>query len=372
MTDANLNTTPLHALHIELGARMVPFAGFDMPVQYPLGVKQEHLHTREKAGLFDVSHMGQFTLKGDGAAEFLETILPIDVIDLPAARQRYALLLNEQGGIIDDLMVTNAGDHIYLVVNAACKEGDEAHIRSHLPESLTLTEMGNHALLALQGPTAVEVLASINPVVRDMKFMDNQVINLLGHDCRVSRSGYTGEDGYEISVPGEGAVELSKALLAHEDCEAIGLGARDSLRLESGLCLYGHDMDTSKNPVSASLIWAVSKCRRADGKRAGGFLGAEAVLAAIADKTVKQKRVGLVGESRAPVREGSEIYNAADELVGIVTSGTFGPTAGKSISMAYVNVGDHEIGTALFAEVRGRKIPMTVSKMPFIEQRYVR
>ena len=352
--------------------KWVPFAGYDMPVQYPLGVKQEHLHTREKAGLFDVSHMGQFTLRGDGAAEFLETLLPIDVIDLPASRQRYGLLLNEQGGILDDLMVTNAGDYIYLVVNAACKQADEAHIRSHLPEHLVLSEMKDHALLALQGPTAVDVLATLNPAVRDMTFMDNQVVNLLGHDCRVSRSGYTGEDGYEISVPADGATALAEALLNHDDCEAIGLGARDSLRLESGLCLYGHDMDTTKNPVSASLIWAVSKCRRAEGAREGGFLGSEAVLNAIADKTVAQKRVGLVGESRAPVREGSQMYNAADELVGVVTSGTFGPTAGKSISMAYINVGDHEVGTALFAEVRGKKIPMTVSKMPFIEQRYVR
>ena len=372
MTDSQLKKTFLHSLHLASGARMVPFAGYDMPVQYPLGVKREHLHTREKAGLFDVSHMGQFRLEGEGAAEFLETLLPIDVIDLPEGKQRYGLLLNEQGGIIDDLMVTNAGDHFYLVVNAACKEGDAAHIQSHMPEGLKLIEMTGHALIALQGPKAVDVLATINPVVRDMKFMDNQLIELMGQPCRVSRSGYTGEDGYEISVPAALAIELCQALLAHEECELIGLGARDSLRLESGLCLYGHDMNSETDPVSASLMWAISKCRRADGERAGGFLGAEPVLKALETKQPARKRVGLVGASRAPVREGTRLYDGEDNEVGVVTSGTFGPTCEKPISMAYVDFGKHGLGTELFAAVRNKKIPMTVTRMPFIEQRYVR
>lgn len=372
MTEAQLLKTPLYDLHVEQGARMVPFAGYDMPVQYPLGVKQEHLHTREKAGLFDVSHMGQCKLVGDGAAKALETLLPIDVIDLPVGKQRYGLLLNEQGGILDDLMVTNAGDHLYLVVNAACKVEDVAHMRKHLPSGIEVVEMPDHALLALQGPTAVDVLAELNPVVRDMKFMDNQLVEFIGIECRVSRSGYTGEDGYEISVPAEHAVKFAKALLMHDDCELIGLGARDSLRLESGLCLYGHDMDTTTDPVMASLMWAISKSRREDGERAGGFKGEKVVLKALADKTPSRKRIGLIGSSRAPVREGTKLFDANDNEIGVVTSGTFGPTVEKSISMGYVAFGNHAIGIEVFAEVRGKKIPMTVAKMPFIEQRYVR
>ncbi|TCS40431.1 glycine cleavage system aminomethyltransferase GcvT [Reinekea marinisedimentorum] len=372
MTDTHLLKTPLHSFHIENGARMVPFAGYDMPVQYPLGVKQEHLHTRAKAGLFDVSHMGQFKLVGSNGAQALEQLLPIDVIDLPEGKQRYALLLNEQGGILDDLMVTNAGSYHYLVVNAACKVEDAAHIRAHLPEGLELQEMADHALLALQGPAAVDVLATLNPAVAELKFMDNVELTLLGETCRVSRSGYTGEDGYEISVPAAKAVALASELLSHEQCELIGLGARDSLRLESGLCLYGHDMNAETDPVSASLIWAISKARRADGERAGGFMGAEPVLKALAEKRPAKKRVGLIGSTRAPVREGTQLFDASDKPIGVVTSGTFGPSCEKSISMAYVNFGEHEVGTEVFAEVRGKKIAMTVSKMPFVEQRYVR
>lgn len=372
MTDQTLLKTPLYDLHIEHKGKMVLFAGYDMPVQYPLGVKQEHLHTRAKAGLFDVSHMGQFTVKGEGAAAALEKLMPIDVVDLPEGKQRYGLLLNDQGGIIDDLMLTNAGDHFYLVVNAACKVGDASHMQAHLPEGVVLEEITDYALLALQGPTAVDVLSQLNPSVADMKFMDNQWVSFNGVECRVSRSGYTGEDGYEISVPAASAIEFAQTLLAHDDCEFIGLGARDSLRLESGLCLYGHDMNTETNPVEASLLWAISKPRRADGERAGGFIGEAVVLAEIAGKKPARKRVGLIGSTRAPVREGTKLFDANDVEIGTVTSGTFGPSTQKSISMAYVEFGHHLLETEVFADVRGKKVPMNVSKMPFIQQRYVR
>lgn len=364
--------TPLHALHVAAGAKMVPFAGYDMPVQYALGVKKEHVHTRDAAGLFDVSHMGQLRLRGADAAKMLESLVPVDIIDLPAGKQRYAFFTNGDGGIMDDLMVSNLGDHLFVVVNAACKEQDIAHLQANLPESVTMEIIEDRALLALQGPKAAEVLARINPAVSDMVFMDAQVHDILGAECIVSRSGYTGEDGYEISVPADKAEELAATLTDFEEVEWIGLGARDSLRLECGLCLYGHDLDTTTTPVEASLLWGISKNRRTDGERAGGFPGADIILEQIITKDVTRKRVGLVGQTKAPVREGTKLFDADDNEIGIVTSGTAGPTAGKPVSMAYVRADLMAAGTELFAEVRGKKLPMTVEKMPFVPQRYYR
>ncbi|NOH48951.1 glycine cleavage system aminomethyltransferase GcvT [Vibrio rotiferianus] len=364
--------TPLHALHVEVGAKMVPFAGYDMPVQYPLGVKKEHLHTRDAAGLFDVSHMGQLRLIGDGAAAFLETLVPVDIVDLGAGKQRYAFFTNEQGGIMDDLMVANLGDHLFVVVNAACKEQDIAHLEAHLPSGIELEIIDDRALLAIQGPKAAEVLARFAPEVAEMLFMDVRKVELLGVECIVSRSGYTGEDGYEISVPADKAEELARNLTGEEEVEWIGLGARDSLRLECGLCLYGHDLDTTTTPVEASLLWGIQKVRRADGERAGGFPGADIILKQIETKDVVRKRIGLVGQTKAPVREGAELFDAEGNKIGVVTSGTAGPNAGKPVSMGYVRADLAAIGTELFAEVRGKKLPMTVEKMPFVPQRYNR
>ncbi|MGF1719621.1 glycine cleavage system aminomethyltransferase GcvT [Vibrio kyushuensis] len=372
LTNQELLKTPLHTLHVEVGAKMVPFAGYDMPVQYPLGVKKEHLHTRDAAGLFDVSHMGQLRLHGEGAAAFLESLVPVDIIDLPQGNQRYAFFTNEQGGIMDDLMVANLGDHLFVVVNAACKEQDITHLQAHLPSGVELEIIEDRALLALQGPKAVTVLSQIQPEVADMVFMDVRTLDIDGVECIVSRSGYTGEDGYEISVPSEHAETLGRKLTSFEEVEWIGLGARDSLRLECGLCLYGHDLDTTTTPVEASLLWGIQKVRRTDGERAGGFPGSDIILNQIITKDVTRKRVGLIGQTKAPVREGTELFDAEDNKVGIVTSGTAGPNAGKPVSMAYVRADLMAVGTELFAEVRGKKLPMTVEKMPFVPQRYFR
>lgn len=364
--------TPLHALHVEVGAKMVPFAGYDMPVQYALGVKKEHLHTREAAGLFDVSHMGQLRLHGEGAAAALETLVPVDVVDLAEGKQRYAFFTNEQGGILDDLMVANLGDHLFVVVNAACKDQDINHLQAHLPSGVELEIIDDRALLALQGPKAAEVLARLQPAVADMLFMDIQQVQIDGIDCIVSRSGYTGEDGYEISVPADQAEALARTLTAFEEVEWIGLGARDSLRLECGLCLYGHDLDETTTPVEASLLWAIQPVRRTGGAREGGFPGADIILSQIATKDVSRKRVGLVGQTKAPVREGTELFDADGAKIGLVTSGTAGPTAGIPVSMAYVRADLAAIGTGVFAEVRGKMLPMLVEKMPFVPQRYYR
>lgn len=371
-TQEDLKTTPLTHLHEELGARMVPFAGYSMPVQFPLGVKHEHLHTRAKAGLFDVSHMGQLWLGGPNAATTLEKLIPVDVLGLPEYRQRYALLTNEQGGIIDDLMVTNFGDWYYLVVNAARKEEDIAHLRAHLGDGVTLEELTDRALIALQGPKAVDALSRLQPGVENLRFMDNQLISIDGAPCYVSRSGYTGEDGFEISVPAADAERIARRLLDEPDVEPIGLGARDSLRLEAGLCLYGHDIDTTTTPVEAGLNWAISKSRRPDGERAGGFLGAGVILDQLENRNWTRKRVGLLGEGRAPVREGAELFNDNGESVGVVTSGTYGPYVEAPVAMGYVKAGFSALDTQLYAEVRGKRLPMKVAKMPFIEPRYHR
>lgn len=373
MTTEQLLTTPLHSLHRELGAKMVPFAGYDMPVQYPAGVMKEHLHTRSQAGLFDVSHMGQIRLSGPEAATALETLVPVDIIDLPVGMQRYAMFTNETGGILDDLMVANLGnDQLMLVVNAACKGQDLAHLRTHLAGHCQIEPLfEERALLALQGPAAVTVLSRLAPEVASMIFMQFASVRLLDVDCYVSRSGYTGEDGYEISVPAEHAEALARRLLAEPEVAAIGLGARDSLRLEAGLCLYGHDMDTETSPIEASLLWAISKVRRADGARAGGFPGAEQIFAQQTNG-VGKKRVGLLPQERTPVREGTEIVDAQDQRIGTVCSGGFGPTLGGPLAMGYVDSSYVALDTEVWAIVRGKKVPMRVTKMPFVAQRYFR
>lgn len=372
MSEQQLLTTPLHALHIEMGAKMVPFAGYDMPVQYKLGVKKEHLHCRAAAGLFDVSHMGQLRLIGDNAASFMESLVPVDIIDLPAGKQRYAFFTNEQGGINDDLMVANFGDHLFVVVNAACKEQDIKHLQATLPSDVELEIIEDRALLALQGPQAATILSGLNPAVNEMVFMDSQTLILAGIECYVSRSGYTGEDGYEISIPAGQADALARQLLSNDAVEWVGLGARDSLRLECGLCLYGHDLDETTTPVEASLLWGISKNRRSDGERAGGFPGSELILDQIKTKNVNRKRIGLIGQSKAPVREGTKLFDIDDNEIGIVTSGTYGPSIEKPVAMAFVKLGFTAIDTEIFAEVRGKKLAMTVSKMPFVAQSYFR
>jgi aminomethyltransferase len=365
--------TPLHALHLELGAKMVPFAGYDMPVQYPAGVMKEHLHTREQAGLFDVSHMGQILLTGANAATALETLVPVDIIDLPIGMQRYAMFTNETGGILDDLMVANLGnDQLMLVVNAACKNEDLAHLQQHIGAQCEITPLfEERALLALQGPQAVTALARLAPEVAKMTFMQFTRVSFDGIDCYVSRSGYTGEDGYEISVPADQAESLARRLLAEPEVAPIGLGARDSLRLEAGLCLYGHDMNTQTTPIEASLLWAISKARRTDGARAGGFPGAAQIFAQQASG-VARKRVGLLPQERTPVREGAEIVDAEGTVIGAVCSGGFGPTLGAPLAMGSLDTAFAPLGTSVWAIVRGKKVPMLVSKMPFVAQRYFR
>lgn len=370
--------TPLTALNIRLGGRMVGFAGYEMPVQFPEGVLKEHLHTRAAAGLFDVSHMGQVILRPHSgrvadAALALERLVPVDVLGLAPGRQRYAVFTNAAGGILDDLMVTHRGDHLFLVVNAACKAADVAHLRAHLADVCAVEELTDRALIALQGPQAEAVLAALAPGVAAMRFMDVAEVTLAGAPCLVSRSGYTGEDGFEISVPDAHAEALAETLLADPRVHPVGLGARDSLRLESGLCLYGHDIDTATTPVEAGLEWAMQKVRRAGGARAGGFPGADTILAQLADGAPR-RRVGLKADGRAPVREGAPVFAAetGGDAVGTVTSGGFGPTVGGPVAMGYVPAALAAPGTRLFAEVRGKRLPLAVAPLPFITQRYKR
>lgn len=370
MTDTLLKTA-LYDLHQELGAKMVPFAGYMMPVSYPMGVLKEHLHTREKAGLFDVSHMGQIKLVGADAKKALETLVPVDIVDLPLHQQRYALFTNEAGGILDDLMVANAGEFLFVVVNAACKTQDIAHLKAHIGQLCEMVELTDRSLLALQGPMAAQVMQRLAPMTNEMVFMTFKALTIEGIDCFITRSGYTGEDGFEISVPTNKVEQLTRLLLSQPEVAPIGLGARDSLRLEAGLCLYGHDLNTDTSPIESSLLWAISKVRRAEGARAGGFLGAEKILSDIADG-VDKKRVGLVGLEKTPVREGAEIVDSADKVIGYVTSGGFGPSIGKPIAMGYVETAYAALDSTVFAVVRGNKVPMLVSKMPFVPQRYYR
>ena len=374
--DENLLQTPLTGLHGELGAKMVGFAGYAMPLQYPLGIMKEHLHTRARAGLFDVSHMGQLRLSapaggGESPAAALERLVPVDVQGLAEGRQRYALFTNEAGGILDDLMIGNGGEALYLIVNAACKQADTAHLRAELPGEVEIEPLEDRALLALQGPEAAIVLSGLTPEVLDMRFMDWARLEIAGADCFITRSGYTGEDGYEISVPAEAAVDLARRLLMHEAVEAVGLGARDSLRLEAGLCLYGQDIDAETTPVEAGLAWSISKARRKDGARPGGFPGAEVILGQLAEGCAR-RRVGLRPDGRAPVREGVVLLDEQETEVGRVTSGVFGPSADGPVAMGYVETALTEPGTALSAVVRGKALPVTVARLPFVEQGYVR
>ncbi|RDB43174.1 glycine cleavage system aminomethyltransferase GcvT [Halomonas sp. DQ26W] len=368
---SELKHTPLHGLHLELGGKMVPFAGYDMPVQYPLGVKKEHEHARAACGLFDVSHMGQVLLHGPRPAESLETLVCADIVGLPEGLQRYALFTGQEGGVVDDLMVANVGDHLYLVVNAACKDQDVALLETGVDAEHEI-EVLDRGLLALQGPHAASVMQRLCPAACEMVFMQQGRFEIDGIPVWVSRSGYTGEDGFEISVPADQAEALARRLLAEDEVKAIGLGARDSLRLEAGLCLYGHDIDTETTPVEAGLIWAIGKPRRRGGERQGGFPGADLILHQVEKKDHQRKRVGLLGEGRAPVREGAELYDSDDKAIGVVTSGGFGPSVGKPVAMGYVTIENAEIGTIVYAEVRGKRLPMTVTRMPFVPPRYYR
>lgn len=370
MTDepTELKTTVLNELHHARGAKMVGFAGYEMPVQYKLGVLKEHLHTRGRAGLFDVSHMGQVILRGPKVAEALERLVPVDVAGLAEGRQRYGFFTNDAGGIEDDLMIANRGDHLFVVVNAACKEADVARMRAALePDGITVKLLENRALVALQGPEAEDVLAEHCPAVRDMRFMDVETLPIAGAECWVSRSGYTGEDGFEISVPNVAAVDLVKSLLADARVEPIGLGARDSLRLEAGLCLYGQDLDPETSPVEAGLTWAIQKVRRAGGARAGGYPGAERVQREMAEGAAR-KRVGLRPEGRAPMRAGVVLYDAEEggAEVGAVTSGGFGPSVEGPVAMGYVSAASASEGTPLWGELRGKRVPVRVAALPFV------
>jgi aminomethyltransferase len=375
MRDA-LRQTPLHGLHLELGGKMVPFAGYEMPVQYALGVMKEHLHTRAAAGLFDVSHMGQVIIRAPGGhaeiARAMEALVPVSVLGLAEGRQRYAMFTNARGGILDDLMLANRGDHLFMVVNAARKAADIAHMTAGLP-GCEVEEITDRALLALQGPKAEVALARHVPGVADMRFMDVAVMDSQFGELWISRSGYTGEDGFEVSVPDDRAEAFARALLAEAEVEPIGLGARDSLRLEAGLCLYGQDIDEDTTPVEAALSWAIQKVRRSRGARAGGFPGADVILEQLANGAPR-KRVGLRPEGRAPMRDGTRIYAQAEagDPVGQITSGAFGPTIGGPMSMGYVASEHAGEGTGLFGEVRGKRLPVTVVTLPFTPANFKR
>jgi aminomethyltransferase len=376
--ETSLKRTPLHALHVASGGKMVPFAGYDMPVQYATGVLREHLHTRQAAGLFDVSHMGQIALRAksgkvEDAALALERLVPQDILGLAPGRQRYAQFTNGAGGLLDDLMVANFGSHLFLVVNAACKAEDEAHLRANLSETCVIESLPDRALIALQGPKASSVLTKFCADAASMRFMDSGPRSIDGIDCFVSRSGYTGEDGFEISVPADHAQRLAKALLGDSDVLPIGLGARDSLRLEAGLCLYGHDIDSTTTPVEGALEWSIQKSRRHGGARAGGFPGADKILSQL-EQGAPRRRVGLRPEGRAPVREGAPLFQdaASSQQIGAVTSGGFGPSINAPVAMGYLPASHTAIGGLVFAELRGQRLPLRVAAMPFVPNTYKR
>ena len=374
MSDADLKQTPLYEAHLAAGARMVPFAGYSMPVQYPAGLIAEHRHTRTAAGLFDVSHMGQLRLVGPDAAAAFETLIPVDVLGLGVGKQRYGLLLNEDGGILDDLMFfKESEDSLFVIVNGACKVADLAHIEARIGQRCQVLPLPERGLLALQGPQAATVLARLAPGTEQLVFMTGGNFRIAGAECFVTRSGYTGEDGFEISVPAGQAEALARQLLAQPEVAPIGLGARNSLRLEAGLCLYGNDLDTTTTPSEAGLNWAIQKVRRTGGARAGGFPGAGVVLAQIDDPSLlARKRVGLVATERVPVREPAPLENMDGQAVGQVTSGLLSPTVNQPIAMAYVRPDYAAPGTELFAIVRGKPVPMKVAATPFVPPRYFR
>jgi len=375
-SSAPLLRTPLNDLHLKLGARMVPFAGYSMPVQYPAGILAEHRQCRASAALFDVSHMGQLRLIGDDAAAALETLVPVDVLGLAEGKQRYAFFTNASGGLLDDLMITRPaagspfGD-LFVIVNAACKEADIRHLQTNIGHRCRVLPLPDRALLALQGPKAVTALARLNGAVGSLTFMSGAVVTLAGAECFVTRSGYTGEDGFEISVPAADASRLAEELLAQPEVKPAGLGARDTLRLEAGLCLYGHDIDTTTTPVEAGLTWAIQKVRRPGGAREGGYPGAAAIGTQLS-AGAPSKRVGLVGLERVPVREGTLLFDAHGHKLGHVTSGTLAPTADQPIAMAYLPADHAAAQHVVYAEVRGKRLPMRVSPMPFVPHRYHR
>jgi aminomethyltransferase len=379
---APLLHTPLHALHLRLGARLVPFAGYQMPVQYPAGLMAEHKHCRAAAALFDVSHMGQLKLLGDDAAAALESLVPVDVVGLAAGRQRYALFTNAAGGILDDLMVARpdpaqADDAasrfgtLFLVVNAGNKDADTQHLRTHIGHRCSVVPMPERALLALQGPAAATALARLNPAVSGLVFMAGGVFTLAGARCFVTRSGYTGEDGFEISVHADAAITLAEALLAQPEVMPAGLGARDTLRLEAGLCLHGNDIDPATTPIEAGLAWAIQKVRRPGGARAGGYPGAAVIEGQLATGAAT-RRVGLLGLERVPVRAGTAIVDAHGHKLGTVTSGTLAPTVDAPVAMAYLPADHAQPMHEVYAEVRGKRLPMRVTPMPFAPHRYHR
>lgn len=367
----NLFSTALTELHIENGAKMVPFAGYNMPIQYPAGVLKEHLHTRESAGLFDVSHMGQAWVTGQNAAAELEKLIPVDLIGLADGKQQYGYFTNEAGGISDDLMVSRWGEDIMLVVNAACKDADFAHLQANLDEDAKFSIVEDRALIALQGPKAYQVIENLGHNLCDFEFMHCRQLNIQGTECYVTRSGYSGEDGFEISVHNDDALKLATTLQNHAACEWIGLGARDSLRLEGGMCLYGHDLDTTTTPVEAAIAWAIQSVRRPGGEREGGFIGADKILSQLPNK-VSRKRVGIKPRGRAPIRENTVLIDADGNEIGIVTSGGFSPTLGHPIAMGYVSKEHSKLGTDIYAQVRGTLYPAEVSKTDFVKNNFYR
>ncbi len=358
--------TPLYDLHVELGGKMVDFAGWEMPVQFPMGIMGEHKHCREKAALFDVSHMGQVELRGKNAAAELEKLVPASILPLADGKARYTFFTNQQGGIMDDLIVSNAGDHLFVVVNASMRDQDIGHMRANL-NGVEVVELTDRALVAVQGPKAEGIVGELCPAAVELKFMETTVADIMGSKCRISRLGYTGEDGYEISIPQERAIEIAKAFLAGGDCEPAGLGARDSLRLEAGLCLYGNDIDNDTSPIEASLNWAIQKRRREE----GGFPGAERIQAELANGPAR-KLVGIRPEGRAPARQGVEIQDQQGKTVGSITSGGFGPTVEGPVSMGYVSAERSAPGTKVNLIVRGKAQPAEVITLPFVQQNYKR
>ncbi len=376
LSETSPQKTALWALHKEYGARMVHFAGYEMPIQYPDGILKEHLHCRAAAGLFDVSHMGQARLSTVGgeseeAAKILEALVPGDLLSLKNGEMRYSLLTESSGGILDDFMITRREDHLFLVVNAACKEADFQHISEKLGKKGTLEILQDHGLLALQGPMAVDVLSALAPEVAQLTFMTGMDVQIQNHSCFVTRSGYTGEDGFEISIPNEGVESIARLLLENSHVKFIGLGARDSLRLEAGLCLYGHDIDQTTTPIEAGLTWAVGKQRRPGGLRAGGFAGSDIIIGQM-EGTAQRKRIGLKPQGRAPIREGADIQTPEGDVIGTVTSGGFGPSVGGPIAMGYVPIAYAKPGTPLCLMLRGKAISAEVVKMPFIQPSYKR
>ncbi|WP_350335960.1 glycine cleavage system aminomethyltransferase GcvT [Coralliovum pocilloporae] len=363
----NPKRTPLYDLHVELGGKIVDFAGWSMPVQYPAGILKEHEQCRTQAALFDVSHMGQVIIEGEGAAEAMEALVPGNITGLKPGQARYTQFTNAEGGILDDLIVSNAGDYLFVVVNAGCRDADIAHMRANLPGHLTLTELTDRGLVALQGPASEAVLASLCPEAASLSFMETIEADVSGIPCRISRLGYTGEDGYEISMPADRAIDLSRILLGHDKVLPAGLGARDSLRLEAGLCLYGHDISTETTPIEAGLQWSIAKRRREE----GGFPGADVIQAQLADGPAR-KLVGIKPDGPAPAREGTEVLNMDGDVIGIITSGGFGPTVGGPVAMGHVEAAYAQPGMDIQLLIRKKARAASVAKLPFVEQNYKR